>query len=125
MSQSKALIKKIDDLFSQCVRLRDMYGRCITCEKPFKGNYALVTCGHFQKRRHIRTRWSFENAYGQCWQCNGKDDQELYTQKMVEFIGQEKVDMIIQMAREEIHLSYMDLKEIHKSLLEYKQKIKS
>jgi len=102
-----------------------MNGRCITCGKPFKGNYSLVTCGHFQKRRHMRTRWSFENAYGQCWECNGKDDQELFTRKMIEFIGQEKVDMIIQMAREEVHLSYTDLKDIYEALKEYKLKIKS
>lgn len=124
MSQVKSMIKKCDTLFSECIRLRDKNKECITCNKPFRGIWGFITCGHFQKRTRLSTRWNFDNAYGQCYECNGKDDQALFTRKLIDLIGEEKVAEIIKLSRAEVHLSYSDLKEIYKALNEYKQKIK-
>ena len=125
MSRIKALEKKLDTLFSECVRQRDVNGRCITCGRPFQGIYTLVTCGHFRKRRHMMTRWNLENAYGQCWRCNGEDNDAKYTTALIERLGEEKVIEIIDLSHEDVHLTYLDLKEIYDALLEYKHKLKS
>jgi hypothetical protein len=69
MKQSK--YKKLDDLFSKYVRLRDSvdgYCRCCTCGKtlPIK----QMQCGHFMSRRHLATRWEEKNTGVQCVSCN-------------------------------------------------------
>ena len=66
------LKKKLDSLFSQYTRLRnvDHLGRvkCFTCgvEKHWKEQQA----GHFQSRSHHSTRWDEVNVQVQCVKCN-------------------------------------------------------
>ena len=125
MSKIKALEKKLDKLFSDCVRQRDMNGRCITCGRPFHGMFVMVTCGHFRKRRHLMTRWNLENAYGQCWKCNSEDNDAKFTAVLIEMLGEEKMTELVDLSHEEVHLTYTDLKEIYDALLEYKHKLES
>lgn len=68
-----ALVKKLDRVFSEYIRLRDSkpygykYFRCISCGmvKP----YEQMDCGHFIGRTHMATRFDEKNCNGECKSC--------------------------------------------------------
>ena len=65
------LVKKLDKVFSQYIRLRDAFPngtfRCISCGKikPFDQS----DCGHYHSRRHMSTRFDEENCNSECRYC--------------------------------------------------------
>lgn len=67
------LIRKLDEVFSMYIRLRDSQAfgyrafRCISCGqvKPFD----QMDCGHFIGRTHMATRFDEENCHGECRNC--------------------------------------------------------
>jgi hypothetical protein len=69
-SRSK-LVKKLDSVFSQYIRLKDSvdgYATCFTCGK--KDHWKKLQNGHFQSRKHYATRWDEQNCQVQCAGCN-------------------------------------------------------
>tara|TARA_E500000318_G_scaffold111829_1_gene132017 strand:+ start:1851 stop:2252 length:402 start_codon:yes stop_codon:yes gene_type:complete len=88
------LVKKLDVVFSQWVRLSNADHRgfceCITCSKKFF--WKEIQAGHFMSRRHYSTRWDEENVKPQCKACN------IYGQgKQYEFslaIGEKSADLL-------------------------------
>lgn len=65
------LVKNLDTVFSQYIRLRyakDEIAECVTCGK--KDHYKKLQCGHFMSRRHYSTRWDENNVGVQCYGCN-------------------------------------------------------
>ena len=70
-SRSK-LVKKLDNIFSQYIRLREAdssgFVECFTCGK--KDHWKKLQNGHFQSRRHYATRWDERNCQVQCVDCN-------------------------------------------------------
>ncbi len=69
-SRSK-LVKKLDAVFSQYIRLKDSvdgYATCFTCGK--KDHWKKLQNGHFQSRKHYATRWDEQNCQVQCAGCN-------------------------------------------------------
>ena len=66
------LVKKLDVVFSQYIRLRNSDSRgmakCFTCGKV--DHWKKLQAGHFQSRRHYSTRWDEENVQVQCKSCN-------------------------------------------------------
>ena len=70
-SRSK-LVKKLDTIFSQYIRLREAdssgFVECFTCGK--KDHWKKLQNGHFQSRRHYATRWDERNCQVQCVGCN-------------------------------------------------------
>ena len=70
-SRSK-LVKKLDTIFSQYIRLREADNKgfvtCFTCGK--NSHYKSQQAGHFQSRRHYATRWDERNVQVQCVGCN-------------------------------------------------------
>ena len=70
-SRSK-LVKKLDAIFSQYIRLREADNKgfvtCFTCGK--NSHYKTQQAGHFQSRRHYATRWDERNVQVQCVGCN-------------------------------------------------------
>ena len=70
VSRSK-LVKKLDSVFSQYIRLKDSvdgYATCFTCGK--KDHWKKLQNGHFQSRKHYATRWDEQNCQVQCAGCN-------------------------------------------------------
>lgn len=61
-SRSK-LIKEADRVFSLYIRGRDSWKPCCTCGARWD---EWFNCGHFMSRRHYHTRWTINNAHGQC-----------------------------------------------------------
>jgi len=70
LTRSK-LVKKLDTVFSQYIRLKnsiDGISTCFTCGK--KDHWKKLQNGHFQSRRHYSTRWDEINCQVQCAGCN-------------------------------------------------------
>lgn len=65
------LRRKLDDVFSQYIRLRDAMPngtfRCISCGqiKPLE----QADCGHYFSRTHMATRYSEYNCHAECRRC--------------------------------------------------------
>jgi len=74
------LIKKLDKVFSQYIRLKDAdhagYVSCFTC--GVSKHWKEVDAGHFQSRGKYATRWNEENVRNQCKRCNGFRGGEQY-----------------------------------------------
>ena len=65
------IVKKLDSIFSQYIRRRDVkenIAECFTCGK--KDDWKRLQCGHFQSRRFYSTRWDETNCQVQCAGCN-------------------------------------------------------
>jgi len=70
VSRSK-LVKKLDTIFSQYIRLKnsvDEMATCFTCGKV--DHWKKLQNGHFQSRKHYSTRWDEVNCQVQCAGCN-------------------------------------------------------
>ena len=91
----KRLICELDKVTSELVRKShaDKNGLvyCYTCgiRKP----YTEIDCGHYRSRRHIQTRFDLNNLKPQCIACNRykHGNLEIYRQKLVRELGEEKV----------------------------------
>lgn len=109
------LVKKLDILFSQFVRLsnadKNGYCTCVTCGKKGHWKDGSMQAGHFMSRKHYNTRWDVRNVKPQCVGCNmfksgeqykysiylGSElSKELYLQsnKIVKFSNDELQEMI-------------------------------
>lgn len=68
----KKVIQKLDKVFSQWVRAKNMGEdgmiECYTCKvmKPFN----QIQAGHFMSRKAYSTRWNEKNVMPQCIGCN-------------------------------------------------------
>jgi 5-methylcytosine-specific restriction endonuclease McrA len=66
------LFRKLDDIFSEFIRLRDSdhqgICKCITCGSF--DHWRSVDAGHFVTRENMATRWEEENVNAQCQKCN-------------------------------------------------------
>ena len=74
VNKRKRLYKRLDDIVSKYIRLRDGY--CVQCGNPEK-----LTNGHIFSRRHLATRWDISkdgNCHCQCWGCNYKHTKDNY-----------------------------------------------
>ena len=70
----KNIVKKLDTVFSQYIRLRyaDNYiVECYTC--GIKNHYKKMHCGHFMSRKHYSTRWDELNCQVQCYKFSNPD----------------------------------------------------
>ena len=67
----KTIITKLDNIFSQYIRLRyskNEISECVTCGK--KDYWKKMQNGHFISRKHYATRWDEDNCQVQCSGCN-------------------------------------------------------
>jgi 5-methylcytosine-specific restriction endonuclease McrA len=67
----KTIITKLDNIFSQYIRLRyskNEIATCVTCGK--QDHWKKMQAGHFVSRKHYATRWDEDNCQVQCSGCN-------------------------------------------------------
>ena len=67
----KTIITKLDNIFSQYIRLRyskNEISECVTCGK--QDHWKKLQAGHFISRKHYATRFNEDNVQVQCSGCN-------------------------------------------------------
>lgn len=116
-------VRKLDELFSRFIRLRDCtpIGRCISCGKVI--TYETCDCGHYVNRKHMALRYDEQNCNAQCRACNRYDEGNLqgYRKGLIAKIGEKAVDML-----EVKKFNYCKLTSVELDILIalYKKKIK-
>lgn len=94
----KKLKEKLDRVFSQYIRVRDMLPgnvfQCISCGKIKPISQA--DCGHYINRQHMATRFSEVNCNAQCRSCNRFDEGNMsgYRMGLVRKYGETKVILL-------------------------------
>ena len=92
-----ALVKKLDKVFSEFIRLRDTkewgfkYGRCISCGRILP--WSKLQCGHYYSRTKMNTRFDEENCNAECISCNIFSADHLigYRKNLIKKIGEKEV----------------------------------
>jgi len=96
--ERKRAIKKLDDIFSIFIRLRDSdqngICKCISSGNPF--HWKDLDCGHYINRSNSALRWNENNCHAQ-----GRYDNRFFEGAMVEYrknlikkIGIQKVELL-------------------------------
>lgn len=103
----KGLVKKLDSVFSQYIRLRDAhewheanptspfgYVACCTCGGV--RHWKEVDCGHYYGRRSMNTRFEERNAHAQCKGCNCDEGRKAeYTLFLQKKYGPEIIERLV------------------------------
>ena len=90
LTRSK-IVKKLDTIFSQYIRLRNSENEistCFTCGK--EDHWKKLQNGHFQSRKHYSTRWDETNCQVQCAGCNvfKYGEQYIFSQNLDSIFGE-------------------------------------
>tara|TARA_R110000782_G_scaffold164531_1_gene256523 strand:+ start:1060 stop:1446 length:387 start_codon:yes stop_codon:yes gene_type:complete len=99
LTRSK-LVKKLDVVFSQYIRLsnsNNLHCTCVTCEKVGHWKNGGIQAGHFISRKHYSTRWDERNVKPQCVGCNMFKAGEQY--KFSLYLGQQLSEELLQESR--------------------------
>jgi hypothetical protein len=113
-------IKIAQQAFNAYIRERDKGLVCISCQQPPKKK----NCGHyFSAGGHWNVRFDEDNCHLQCEHCNGflSGNLIMYQLHLIERIGGEKYDALVDRAYKTRKFSIEELKEI---ISLYKQKLK-
>lgn len=119
------LVKKLDKVFSQYIRLRDVmpsgFFKCISCGKikPF----ADADCGHYHSRTHMATRFEEDNCHCECKGCNRFSADHLigYRENLITKIGFSRVERLNVLAHSQKH--WLDY-ELEEKIAYYKAEVK-
>ena len=114
------LVKKLDVVFSQYIRLKDSkdgIGTCVTCGK--QDHWKNLQAGHFQSRKHYSTRWDERNVKIQCVGCNVYRYGEQY--KFSLYLGKKKAQEMLDNSRIIRKFASDELEEM---LTHYSNKVK-
>jgi len=111
------IVKKLDTIFSQYIRLKDSeneYATCFTCGKS--DHWKKLQNGHFQSRRHYSTRWDEVNCQVQCAGCNvfRQGEQFIFSKNLDLKYGKGTADNLQIQAGQIIKLSDSELQEMIK-----------
>ena len=118
------LIKKLDAIFSQFIRLRAVdengYGNCFTCGQT--RHYTEVDAGHFMSRACMSTRWSPRNVQFQCKRCNGfrSGEQYLFSKNLDRVYGKGTAEELLIESKKSYKWTS---DEIQQMIRRYKQKV--
>ena len=110
LTRSK-LVKKLDNIFSQYIRLSNSVNdiaECVTCNK--KDHWKKMQCGHFQSRKHYSIRWDERNVAVQCAGCNVFRYGEQF--KFSLYLGVKLSEELLQKSRETVKFADVDLLEM-------------
>tara|TARA_R110000744_G_scaffold127703_1_gene234598 strand:+ start:534 stop:923 length:390 start_codon:yes stop_codon:yes gene_type:complete len=124
LTRSK-LVKKLDTIFSQHIRLKDSVNgmsTCFTCNKV--DHWKKLQNGHFMSRKHYTTRWDETNCQVQCAGCNvfKYGEQFLFGKYLDEKYGDGTAEELYYKSKQSIKLADFELEEM---ILKYKKLVDS
>jgi hypothetical protein len=115
------LIKELDILFSQFVRLSnsiDGFCSCVTCGRVYE--WKKIQAGHFISRQHYSVRWDERNVKPQCYGCNVMQQGRQY--EFSKYLGQELSEELYLLSKQTRKFTEIELQEM---IEHYKNKIVS
>ena len=117
------LVKNLDTVFSQYIRLRyakDEISECYTCGK--KDHYKKQQAGHFASRRHYSTRWNELNVQVQCYSCNiGQQGLQFeFGKRLNKDYGKDTAEELLIESKKAVKYTDVDLQDMIKH---YKEKL--
>lgn len=108
------LIKKLDVVFSQYIRLSASDSRgfctCVTCGKTGHWKTGGMQAGHFMSRKHYSTRWDENNVKVQCVACNVYRSGEQY--KFSKYLGDNLADSLYYKSQKVTKFTTVELEEM-------------
>jgi len=108
------LVKKLDIIFSQWVRLSKADSRgfctCVTCGKQGHWKTGGIQAGHFMSRKHYSTRWDENNVHPQCVACNVYRAGEQYKYSL--YLGKNLSDELYEASRKTVKFTNIELQEM-------------
>ena len=109
--ERKQTVKKLDDIVSKIVRLRDK--KCVICSTTER-----LTNGHLFSRVNYSTRWNLLNCHCQCMSCNMRHeyDWEPYRKWFVREYGVDEYDNLYHLHKQVVKYSTADLKEMYEEM---------
>jgi len=115
------LVKKLDTVFSQWVRLSNADNNknciCVTCNKTFF--WKEIQAGHFISRKHYSTRWDERNVLPQCAGCNIFRAGEQYKYSL--YLGNKLSKKLLEESRKLVKFTNVELEEM---IQKYSQRLK-
>jgi len=118
------MVKKVDTVFSQYVRLRAAddrgYGECYTCGAV--RHWTEVDAGHFMSRACMSTRWEEKNVQFQCKRCNGfrSGEQYLFSMHLDQQYGEGTAEELLRESKQTRKFSRQELEAMYHH---YKRKV--
>lgn len=122
---NKQLIKRLDKVFAEYIRIRDSNGEMFTCCSCGQiKSVEQADAGHFINRRWMSLRWHEQNVHAQCRSCNRFDEGNLsgYMRFMDKKYGSKRVDEMMAMKHESA--KWTD-EEVNIMIDAYRKKIKA
>lgn len=112
LTRSK-IVKKLDAIFSQYIRLsnsKDLHCTCVTCGKVGHWKNGSIQAGHFMSRKHYSTRWDERNVKPQCIGCNMFKSGEQY--KFSLYLGKQLSEELLQESHKTVKFTSDELEEM-------------
>lgn len=122
------LVKKLDRVFAQYIRLRDVmangYGCCISCGRI--KHYRDLDCGHFYGRTHMSIRFDEDDCHAECKFCNRMSADHLiaYQANLIRKIGMARFEMLGVKARQTKKWSDFELEALIRHYTSEVQRLK-
>lgn len=108
------LVKKLDVVFSQWVRLSNADSRgfctCVTCGKQGHWKTGGIQAGHFISRKHYSTRWDERNVKPQCVACNVYRAGEQYKYSL--YLGNNLAEELYSKSKNIVKFTNVELEEL-------------
>jgi hypothetical protein len=117
------IVKNLDTVFSQYIRLRyakNEISECYTCGK--KDHYKKQQAGHFASRRHYSTRWEELNVQVQCYSCNiGMQGLQFeFGKRLNKEFGKDTAEALLIKSKQTVKFTDADLQDM---IQHYKDKL--
>jgi hypothetical protein len=108
------LVKKLDVVFSQYIRLSNADNRgmctCVTCGKQGHWKTGGIQAGHFISRKHFSVRYDERNVKPQCVACNVYRAGEQYKYSL--YLGNNLSDELYQKSKKITKFTNVELQEM-------------
>lgn len=113
------LIKELDVIFSQYIRLSnsiDGFCTCVTCGRVYE--WKKIQAGHFMSRQHYSVRWDERNVKPQCYGCNVMQQGRQY--EFSKYLGEELSNELYLLSKQTRKFTENELEEM---IQEYKSRL--
>ena len=111
------MVKKVDTVFSQYIRLRATddrgFGQCWTCHAT--RHWTEVDAGHFMSRACMSTRFEETNVQFQCKRCNGfrSGEQYLFAQHLDQHYGEGTAEALHIASKQTRKFTHAELEQMY------------